>query len=141
METPPRAVDQELVDAAMSLAETRFPSGPCVAAALRTKTGKIITGVFFQARADSASLCAETGAICEAHRLEEEVIASVCLYRESEASPFRVLPACGVCQERLAYWGLDVQIAVPGPGPGAPPWQSKSLRELRPFYWDEPSEK
>lgn len=128
-------LDQELVDAATALALQRFPTGEAVAAALRTHTGRIITSVYCEARVDAACLCAETGAICEAHKLNERVVASVCIYRQSEHEAFRILAACGICQERLAFWGLDVEVAVPGNAPGQC-WQAMTLRELRPFYWD-----
>jgi cytidine deaminase len=130
-------LDQDLVDAAIALANERYPSGECIVAALRTHTGRILTSVYSEARVDSASLCAETGGICEAHKLGEIVTASVCLYRASELEPLRILPVCGVCQERLAYWGLDVQIAVPAPSSSGRLWQAKTLRELRPFFWDD----
>ncbi|MCG8351598.1 MAG: cytidine deaminase [Chloroflexales bacterium] len=126
-------LDQDLVDAAIALANKRYPSGECIVAALRTHTGRILTSVYSEARVDSACLCAETGSICEAHKLGEIVTASVCLYRASESEPLRILPACGVCQERLAYWGL----AVPAPSNSGRLWQAKTLRELRPFYWDD----
>ncbi|MEI8325749.1 MAG: cytidine deaminase [Betaproteobacteria bacterium] len=132
------ALDQELVDAAIALALRRYPVGEAIVAALRTNSGKILTSVCAQARVDSANLCAETGSICEAHKIDESVVASACLYRESELFPFRVLPACGICQERLAYWGLNVQIAVPLNEVGNEKiWQAKTLRQLRPFYWRE----
>ena len=131
------SLDQELIDSAIALALARYPIGEAVVAALRTNTGRILTSVCAEARVDSACLCAETGAICEAHKLDESVVASVCLYRSSEHSPFRILSACGVCQERLAYWGLDVLIAVPLQENGNEKlWQAKTLRELRPYYWD-----
>jgi cytidine deaminase len=132
------SLDQALIDAAVDLANTRYPHGEAVVAALRTATGKVLTSVSAEARVDSACLCAETGAICEAHKIDEAVVASVCLYRQSEDDELRVLPACGICQERLAFWGLDVEVAVPDTAPGRF-WQSRTLRKLRPFYWDEPA--
>lgn len=129
-------LDQTLVDAAMALARQRFPRGEAVVAALRTDTGRILTGVCASAPVDSACLCAETGPICEAHKIDERIVASVCLYRPSETEAFTVLPACGICQERLAFWGLDVEIAVPSRDAGGF-WQSATLRELRPFYWND----
>lgn len=129
------SLDQSLVDAAISLAVVRYPTGEGIVAALKTASGRLLTSVFTEARLDAASLCAETGAICEAQKLNEAVVASVCVYRESENERFRVLPACGICQERLAFWGLEVEIAVPCIGEGLKIWQAKSLRELRPFYW------
>lgn len=73
-------------------------------------------------------------AYCEANRLGARVVASVCVSRSQPDRPFLILAPCGICQERLALWGADVEVAVAVPGnPGA--WQSKRLRELQPHYW------
>jgi hypothetical protein len=37
---------------------------------------------------------------------------------------------------RLAFWGLDVEIAVPDRESEAA-WQFFTLRQLRPFYWND----
>ena len=47
---------------------------------------------------------------------------------------FLILTPCGICQERLALWGSDVQVAVPQPGEPNK-WLSKSLAEVQPHYW------
>jgi cytidine deaminase len=129
-------LDDTLIDAAIALAARRFAGQEAIVAALRTGSGHILTGVWTPAAVDSASLCAETGPICEAHRLGERVTASVCLYRPSGDEDFKVLPACGICQERLAVFGLDVEIAVPSADTERL-WQRATLRELRPFYWND----
>jgi cytidine deaminase len=128
--------DRELIDAAIELAKNRFPEEDACVSALKTATGRILTSVYAEAVVDSACLCAETGAICEAHKLNEPVVASVCIDWEATTGKFKILPACGVCQERLAFWGLDVEIAVPSSEPGQK-WQFLKLRQLRPFYWND----
>jgi cytidine deaminase len=129
-------LDRELIDAAIELAKNRFPTEDACVAALKTATGRILTSVCAEAVLDSACLCAETGAICEAHKLNEPVVASVCIDWAASTAEFKILPACGVCQERLAFWGLDVEIAVPSSEPGQT-WQFRKLRQLRPFYWND----
>jgi cytidine deaminase len=127
-------LSQALVDAALQQAIQRFPSGYAGAAAVETKTGRIITSVSFDAPNEAVNLCHEAGAFCEANRLGEAVVATVCVSRSSPERPFLILPPCGVCQERLALWGPEVEVAVSVPGkPGA--WQSKRLREVNPHYW------
>ena len=84
-------VDQRLVDAAIAQARSRFPRGPAGAAALYTADGRIFTSVCFDAPNETANLCHETGAICEANRLDLNVMASVCVSRESEAEPLCIL--------------------------------------------------
>jgi len=128
------SLDQALVDAAIHQAVARFPSGEAGAAAIRTESGRTLTSVCFDAQNPAASLCHETGAICEANRLGERVVASVCVSRSDAARPFLILAPCGICQERLALWGMDLEVAVAIPGrPGA--WQSKTLAALQPHYW------
>lgn len=128
------ALDQALVDAAIEQALERFPSGYAGAAAVRTQTGRVITSVCFDALNSGVSLCHETGAFCEANRLGERIVASVCVSRSEPGRPFLILPPCGVCQERLALWGPAVEVAVSVPGhPGR--WQARLLREVNPHYW------
>lgn len=43
-----------------------------------------------------------------------------------------LLTACGICQERLHYWGKDVKVAVTNPNNEI---IFKTLEELSPFYW------
>lgn len=127
-------LDQALVDAAIAQALARFPSGDAGAAAVRTATGRVITSVSFDAPNSGVSLCHETGAFCEANRLGERVVASVCVSRSAADRPFLILAPCGVCQERLALWGDDVEVAVAVRGhPGR--WQARRLREVNPHYW------
>ena len=127
-------LSQLLVDAALRQAIERFPTGCAGAAAVETDSGRIITSVSFDAPNEAVSLCHEAGAFCEANRLGERVVASVCVSRSLPERSFLILPPCGICQERLAVWGPEVEVAVSVPGnPGA--WQSKRLRELNPHYW------
>ena len=128
------SLDQSLVDAAIAQALARFPSGYAGAAAIRTDTGQVLTSVCFDPPNSGAGLCHETGAFCEANRLGAGVAASVCVSRSEPGKPFLILAPCGICQERLALWGPDVEVAVAVPGhPGQ--WQSKRLSELQPHYW------
>lgn len=133
-------LDQTLVDAAVELAKSRWPNSWAGAAAMYTENGNILTSVFAESPNDAAGLCHETGAICEAHKLNARVTASVCVSRETENDPFVILTACGVCQERLAFWGGDVEIAVPDPDDPTS-WQPKTLREVQPYYWLNVDEK
>ena len=55
-------VDQTLVDAAITQALQRFPTGYAGAAAVYTKTGRIITSVCFESPNVSVDLCHEAGA-------------------------------------------------------------------------------
>lgn len=130
-------LDQKLVDAAIEQASIRFPGGEGGAAALYTSRGEILTSVCFDSPNEAANLCHETGAICEAFRRDSAVTASVCVSRESPEDSFVILAPCGICQERLAVWGLDLEVAVPlGSDPTR--WEARTLREVHPFYWRTP---
>ena len=127
-------LDQSLVDAAIQQALARFPTGYAGAAAVRTETGQILTSVCFDPPNSGAGLCHEAGAYCEANRLGARVVASVSVSRSEPSRPFLMLAPCGICQERLALWGLDVEVAVAVSGQPSV-WESKLLSELQPHYW------
>lgn len=130
-------IDPEpLLQTAIDFAKRRLPTGEAVTAAVMTDQGSIFTGIWNDASVDAATLCAETGPICQAHAAGEAVFASVCVARDFAEQPFRVLPACGICQERLAFWGLEVLIGVPGKAV-ADICEFKTLRALRPCYWND----
>ena len=82
----------------------RYPKGWGGAAVLRTDQNNYLISVAIETCNVGASLCIETGAICEAHKINEAVTHSICIVRENEDSPFKVLSPCGICQERLMYW-------------------------------------
>jgi cytidine deaminase len=131
-------LDQALVNAAIDFIKARFPKigdwdG---AAAMYTKTGKILTSTYAESPNDGAGLCNETGSICEAHKLGEEVTASVCVGRSPEGE-FHIIAPCGICQERLFFWGPKVEVGVPHPEDPRI-WLSKQLQEVQPFYWRTP---
>ena len=90
-------LDQRLVNAARELLEHRFPGEEGIAAAMYTGGGDVLTSVFFEPEWGSGMLCAETGAICEAEKLNERVTASVCVSRLSGEDPILVLTPCGIC--------------------------------------------
>jgi cytidine deaminase len=127
-------LDQKLVDAAIAQALARFPNDSAGAAAIYTSDGQLFTSVGFYSPNEAADLCHEAGAYCEANRLNLQVTASVCVSRESADAPFIILAPCGICQERLATWGRDVEVAVPAPDDSTK-WEGKRLRDVQPYYW------
>ena len=125
----------DLVNTAKTLAVERWGTqGWAGAAALKLASGRILSSVFVRTPNETANLCHETGAICEAHKLNEKVVACVCVTRETGAEDFIILAPCGICQERLAFWGPDLEVAVPRlEAPTT--WEVKRLSELQPHYW------
>jgi cytidine deaminase len=125
-------MEKMLFDAASKLARdeaSKSDTGEGVAAAAMASSGDVLLGVWIDAMVDSACLCAETGPICEAHRLGQQILATVCVrWRESDQAT--VLAACGVCQERLAYFGREVRVGVRSESPAG--YDFVPLTELRP---------
>src|SRR4051794_40172990 len=122
------------VEACRSLIEDRFPAGTHRgAAAMLLGDGTVLTGTSPEAVNPSVQVCHETEPYCGAFRLNQRILASVCLHCVPDGQ-FLVLSPCGVCRERLATYGADVLIAVAGPDdPTAVQWVR--LREALPHYW------
>ncbi|MFG2332971.1 cytidine deaminase [Streptomyces sp. NPDC048604] len=128
-------LDQALVDAAIAQMERRWPADePGGAAAVYLDDGRILTSVGLDNLNQGVTLCHETGAICQAFTLDARITATVCVFRSPDDGRIIVFPPCGICQERLALWGPDVEVAVPGPDDRTP-WQARTLAEVNPYYW------
>ncbi|AZP03197.1 cytidine deaminase [Jeotgalibaca ciconiae] len=125
-------IEQKLYQAAIDLIEKRYPTGWGSAAAMYTKNGEILTSVAPDVLVASTELCIETGAILEAHKLNTEVTHTICVVREDENAEYVILSPCGVCQERLFYWGENVKAAVTNSNNNL---EFKALKELQPYHW------
>jgi cytidine deaminase len=111
-----------------------LPCGWGGAAAVRTASGKILTSVAPDTKNDALALCMEVGALLEAHKLNEAVTHSLCIFRESSLRPFRILSPCGICQERFVHWGGGVLVAISN---SKDELIFKPIRELMPFHWSQ----
>jgi cytidine deaminase len=130
-------LDQRLVDAAIDFTNTRFPGEAYEgAAAMYTADGDILISTALDVANDSVAICHETGAFCEAYAKNKRITATVCVTRDEEGR-FLILGLCGVCQERMWYWGGDVEVAVPLEDDNTK-WRSVMLKEMDPFYWRKP---
>jgi cytidine deaminase len=125
-------LDQRLVDAAVELLEKRFPEREGTAAAVYTADGDILTGIALELDYCGVGLCAETGPILEAHKLNKAITASVCVCWSR--GRIVILSPCGVCQERLFCWGEHVEVAVPHPDDPTR-WIAKTLKDVQPYHW------
>jgi len=126
------SIEQTLFRTAVSFIKQRYPAGWGGAAVIRTADDRYLISVAPEVLNASTELCIETGAICEAHKWNAEVTHCICVIREDEHSEFRVLTPCGICQERLRYWGGDVQVGVTTNDNSL---KFVPLRELMPYYW------
>lgn len=125
-------IERKLYQTAIDLLERRYPSGWGGAAAMYTEDGQILTSVAPDVINASTELCIETGAILEAHKLDSKVTHTICVVREDENSDFTILTPCGVCQERLFYWGGNVKAAVTNPDNKL---DYRTLEEIQPYHW------
>ena len=92
--------------------EKRYPIGWGGAAIMYTEDNCFLISVALENANASAGLCMETGAMCEAQKYNKKITHSLCVVRDDEKSSFKVLTPCGICQERLLYWGDMVQVGV-----------------------------
>jgi cytidine deaminase len=128
-------VDQDLYDAAVGLIETRLADASWkTAAAIRLDDGEVLTGIGLANFSAAAGFCAEVGPLAQAYTRDRNVVASICVNRSEERGNDLVLAPCGVCQERLALWGPDVEVGVADDTAQAG-WSSRRLVELMPYYW------
>jgi cytidine deaminase len=68
----------------------------------------------------------------EAHKLNTKITHSICVVRDKEKGKVTVLTPCGICQERLFYWGSDVRVAIFTPDDIL---TFKTLEEVQPHHW------
>ena len=125
-------IEKKMYELAVELIEKRYPTGWGGAAVIHTNKGHYFTSVAIETANASAELCIEVGAMCEAHKYNEKVTHCLCVTREDENSPYTVLSPCGICQERLRYWGEDVQVGVTTDDGSL---RFVPLRTLQPYHW------
>lgn len=125
-------IEQTMYHAAVNFIKKRYPNGWGGAAVIHTDDDRYLISVAPEVLNASTELCIETGAICEAHKFNIAVTHCLCVMREDENSPFKILTPCGICQERLRYWGEDVLVAVTTPDNSL---QFVPLGTLMPYYW------
>ncbi len=104
------------MSAAVELVQVRLPGQQWAgAAAMRLSDGSIVTSTAPSVPNPAVETCHETGAFCEAYKLNQEVRDSVCVIRSDQGGRFWILTPCGVCQERLFAYGPAIQVGVPHP--------------------------
>lgn len=127
-------IENEMYKRAKDFIEKRYPVGWGGAAVIHTEKEHYFTSVSIETANASAIVCIETGAILEAHKYNEKVTHCLCLVRDNEKSPFKILTPCGICQERLRFWGSEVQVAVTTEDNSL---KFVQLSELQPYHWSD----
>ena len=77
-----------------------------VGAALRTKTGRLFTGVNVENAAYPATICAERVAVFKAVSEGEREFEVIAVVTDNGGSP------CGACRQVLAEFGLDTLVLI-----------------------------
>lgn len=125
-------IEQEMYQRITEFVKQRFPIGWGGAAIMRTDDNEFLISVALECANGGATLCMETGAMCEAQKYNKRITHSLCVEREDENAEFKVLSPCGICQERLLYWGEQVQAGITTEDGSL---QFKTIKELQPYHW------
>ena len=87
-----------------------------VAAAIRHKSGKVITGFVLEAENPSLTVCAEPIAIGKAlDKLSDDPIDCIVAVRKAEKSEHKVIPPCGRCREFITDYASNAQVIIYDP--------------------------
>lgn len=112
--------DRDLVEAARDAIRTRYRSGwHVVGAALRTRRGRVFTGVHLEASVGRIAVCAEAIALGRAatEAGDTDIAAIVAVYHADpgthSAAPAIVAP-CGMCREMIADYAPAARVILPG---------------------------
>ena len=104
----PQTEKQALIDLANTARQRAYApySKYHVGAALRTKTGRIFTGVNIENAAYPHTICAERVAIFKAVSEGEKEFEVIAVATDNGGSP------CGGCRQVLAEFGLDTLVLI-----------------------------
>ncbi|MDK1028735.1 MAG: cytidine deaminase [Anaerolineae bacterium] len=104
----PKNESQSLIDQAKAARRSAYApySKYLVGAALRTKSGKVFTGVNVENAAFPSSMCAERNAVFKAVSEGEREFASIAVVTKNGGSP------CGACRQVLSEFGLDTIVLI-----------------------------
>ncbi len=99
---------QTLIDLANTARQRAYApySNYAVGSALRTKTGRVFTGVNIENAAYPHTMCAERVAIFKAVSEGEKEFEAISVVTENGGSP------CGGCRQVLAEFGLDTIVLI-----------------------------
>jgi cytidine deaminase len=112
------AEDQALIEIARALIRARYVENRHhISAALRTRSGKVHSGLHLDTYVGRASVCAEAVAIGTAMAAGDKDVAAIVSVRHPrprEANQtIQVVSPCGICREMLADFAPDCRVIVP----------------------------
>ena len=133
--------DRALVAAARAAITARYrPDWHVVGAALRTRAGRVFTGVHLEANVGRIAVCAEAVALGRAatEAGDTDVDTIVAVYHPAPRAPdqaVRVVAPCGMCRELIADYAPAARVLVPGDGDGP---VARNVAELIPGKYARP---
>ncbi|CAF1343437.1 unnamed protein product [Rotaria sp. Silwood1] len=107
--------DLELIEEAKRISRRLYQSHlHTIAAALRTKSGHIYSGIHFESLQTSATICSEVSAISsmvnDGHRDLETIVALRGF--DDDKNHFEIISPCNRCQELIEDFNLNAQIIL-----------------------------
>lgn len=115
--------DDELADAAKRVIRDRYrPGWHVVGAALRLRSGTIVTGVHLEANVGRIAVCAEAVALGRAvsEHGSSDVESIVAVYH-AEDGAVRIVAPCGMCREMILDYAPDAIVLMPDGNGGYAP--------------------
>jgi len=83
-----------------------------VAAAIRTKGGKIFSGIHIDASVGFADVCGEVAALCTAISNGYREFDSIVAVWGDGKGNYKLLSPCGRCRELISDFGMDIWVIV-----------------------------
>lgn len=110
--------DRELIESAKALITKLFEfEKHHVAAALRTKSGKVFTAVNIETYVNRISVCAESivigKAISEGEKDFDTIVAVRHPCPDERETGLKVVSPCGMCREVICDYGPDSMVIIP----------------------------
>ncbi len=127
-----KEIGQKMYKTACDFLIERYKSGQGAVGIVRTADDYYYTSVWNETVNSAVDLCAETGAILEAHKFDKKITHCMCVVKQENSDFMEIISPCGVCQERLFYFGETVKCAVTNKENKI---IFKLLKELQPYYW------
>jgi cytidine deaminase len=131
--------DQALLEAASALIRKRYAVGRHhIAAALRTRSGRIVTGLHLDTYVGRASVCAEAVAVGQAMADgagPDDPITDIVSVRHprptEQHQTIQVVAPCGICREMLRDFAPEARVLLTGEDGGLKAYNPADLLPLK----------
>ncbi len=128
--------EEKLISMAVELLDERYnPPVHTVAAALRTKNGKVYTSL--NVDHFNGFVCAETAALSEAINHKEYSIDTIVAVRKDDSGVTSVVNMCGKCRQIFHDYAPDITVIVSDASANTP----KPIAELLPYAFTRQRDK